>query len=256
LSNNVTSHKCDIVTLYHIDLAIFGTISFYETTGRFACGIGKSEGFQANFFINPLFFSSTPLWAHIFLNNPMIFLNESLCIAITTFPPFRNILKKRKFMRIAIGADHTGLELKEYLIACLRKKDYHILDLGTNNIDPVDYADYAKAVSKALLEGLAERGILVSCNGVGASVAASKMPGIRAGLCHDTYSAHQGVEHNDMNILVLGTCVVGKELALEIVRTFLEATFAHEEPDCRNLKMINKLESIYAYNALTRREKS
>src|SRR5262249_31006481 len=107
-------------------------------------------------------------------------------------------------MRVAIGADHAGLELKQEVVKFLSKAGHQFEDLGTNTSAPVDYPDYAEAVSKAVLDGRAERGIVICGSGVGASVAANKVPGIRAGLCHDTYSAHQGVEHDDMNVLVLG----------------------------------------------------
>src|SRR5262245_27193471 len=124
-------------------------------------------------------------------------------------------------MRIVIGSDHAGFPLKEELIACVRRLGHQVADVGTHGNDPVDYPDYAEAVSKALREGSAERGVLICGSGVGASVAANKLPGIRAGLCHDTYSAHQGVEHDDMNVLVLGGRVIGPELARELVTAYL-----------------------------------
>ena len=107
-------------------------------------------------------------------------------------------------MRIAIGADHAGFELKECVKARLLEWKQDVLDLGTNSAKPVDYPDYAEAVGLAVREGKAERGIVICGSGVGASVAANKIPGVRAGLCHDHYSAHQGVEHDDMNVLVMG----------------------------------------------------
>jgi RpiB/LacA/LacB family sugar-phosphate isomerase len=116
------------------------------------------------------------------------------------------------------------------------------LDLGTNSADPVDYPDYAEAVGKAITEGRAERGLLVCGSGVGASVAANKISGIRAGLCHDTYSAHQGVEHDDMNVLVLGARVIGPALAQELVRDFLAAKFSGAERHRRRLEKIKMLE--------------
>ncbi|HXV65229.1 MAG TPA: ribose 5-phosphate isomerase B, partial [Vicinamibacteria bacterium] len=124
-------------------------------------------------------------------------------------------------MRIAIGSDHAGFELKEAVKPFLSRKNHEILDVGTHRQDPVDYPDYAEAVATALRESRADRGILICGSGVGASMAANRIPGIRAGLCHDTYSAHQGVEHDDMNVLVLGGRVVGVELARELVRAFL-----------------------------------
>lgn len=150
-------------------------------------------------------------------------------------------------MRIAIGSDHAGFELKGYLTAFLRRQGYRIVDVGTYNKNPVDYPDFAEAVGLALHKGQADRGILICCSGVGASVAATKIPGIRAGLCHDTYSAHQGVEHDDMNILVLGSCVVGLELAKEIVRAFVGAGFTGEERHRRRLEKIRALETRYSY---------
>jgi ribose 5-phosphate isomerase B len=112
-------------------------------------------------------------------------------------------------MRIVIGADHAGFDLKELLAAYLRHCGHEVIDIGTHSDDPVDYPDYADALSQALLDGRAERGVLICGSGVGASVAANKIPGIRAGLCHDSYSARQGVEHDDMNVLVLGARVIG-----------------------------------------------
>jgi RpiB/LacA/LacB family sugar-phosphate isomerase len=115
-------------------------------------------------------------------------------------------------------------------------------DLGTHSSDPVDYPDVAVAVARAVLSDVGKRGVLICGSGVGASVAANKVPGIRAGLCHDTYSAHQGVEHDDMNVLVLGARVIGIELARELVRAFLEARFTHEERHERRLGKIRALE--------------
>ncbi|MFN3532325.1 MAG: ribose 5-phosphate isomerase B [Candidatus Brocadia sp.] len=150
-------------------------------------------------------------------------------------------------MRIAIGSDHAGFELKENLAAFLRRQGYQVVDVGTYNKDPVDYPDFAEAVGLALHNGQADRGVLICCSGVGASVAATKIPGIRAGLCHDTYSAHQGVEHDDMNVLVLGSCVVGLELAKELVRAFAGAGFTGEERHRRRLEKIKALETRYIH---------
>src|SRR5215469_3511421 len=117
-------------------------------------------------------------------------------------------------MRVAIGSDHAGFALKEAVKVFLTAEHREVLDLGTHNTDPVDYSDYAEAVGRALRENRAERGILLCGSGVGASMAANRIPGIRAGLCHDTYSAHQGVEHDDMNVLV------GVELDRELIGAF------------------------------------
>jgi RpiB/LacA/LacB family sugar-phosphate isomerase len=148
-------------------------------------------------------------------------------------------------MRIVIGADHAGFELKRTLAAYVRELGHEVEDLGTASADPVDYPDYAEAVAVAVRQGRAERGILICGSGVGASVAANKVPGIRAGLCHDTYSARQGVEHDDLNVLVLGARVIGPELAKELVRAFLEARFSGEERHRRRLEKLRRLEARF-----------
>ena len=141
-----------------------------------------------------------------------------------------------------MGADHAGFDLKQALIPSLRALGHEVVDLGTNSTEPVDYPDVAAVVAGAVLGGTVEWGVLFCGSGVGASVAANKLPGIRAGLCHDTYSAHQGVEHDDMNILVLGARVIGVELARELIRFFLSARFTHEERHERRLGKIAALE--------------
>jgi RpiB/LacA/LacB family sugar-phosphate isomerase len=148
-------------------------------------------------------------------------------------------------MRVAIGADHAGFALKQLIGGDLRDLGHEVIDLGTDSMDPVDYPDYAEAVGKVILDGKADRGILVCGSGVGASVAANKLPGIRAALCHDTYSARQGVEHDDMNILVLGGRVIGSELARELVHAYLAAVFTQEERHRRRLEKIKALEKRY-----------
>ena len=148
-------------------------------------------------------------------------------------------------MRVAIGADHAGFALKQLIGRDLRDLGHEVIDLGTDSMDPVDYPDYAEAVGKVILDGKADRGILVCGSGVGASVAANKLPGIRAALCHDTYSARQGVEHDDMNILVLGGRVIGSELARELVHAYLAAVFTKEERHRRRLEKIKALEKRY-----------
>ncbi len=145
-------------------------------------------------------------------------------------------------MMVGIAADHAGYLLKQDLIPTLRSLGNEVADLGTHGLEPVDYPDLAEGLARAVLSGAVERGVLICGSGVGASVAANKLPGIRAGLCHDTYSAHQGVEHDDMNILVLGSRVIGTELARELVRAFLEAHFTHEERHERRLGKITALE--------------
>jgi transaldolase/glucose-6-phosphate isomerase len=146
-------------------------------------------------------------------------------------------------MRVAIGSDHAGFALKEAVKVFLTAEHREVLDLGTHNTDPVDYSDYAEAVGRALRENRAERGILLCGSGVGASMAANRIPGIRAGLCHDTYSAHQGVEHDDMNVLVLGGRIVGVELARELIGAFLNARFTDEERHRRRLAKMTALEN-------------
>lgn len=149
-------------------------------------------------------------------------------------------------MRVAIAADHAGFSLKQELASWLGQAGHQLLDLGTDSAAPVDYPDYAEALGRAVLEAQAERGILICGSGVGAAVAANKLPGIRAGLCHDTYSAHQGVEHDAMNVLVLGGRVIGLELAKELVRHYLEAQFSGEVRHQRRLRKIAALEERYA----------
>jgi len=148
-------------------------------------------------------------------------------------------------MKIALAADHAGFELKEVVAGYLRELKHDVLDLGTHDTKPVDYPDYAETVGMALREGRAERGILICGSGVGAAVAANKIPGIRAGLCHDMYSAHQGVEHDDMNVLVFGARVIGHELAKDLVKVYLAATFSKEERHRRRIGKIKALESKY-----------
>lgn len=145
-------------------------------------------------------------------------------------------------MRVVVGADHAGVALKEAIRAALG--DHDVLDVGSFDAAAADdYPDFAAAVGRAVLDGRAERGILVCGSGVGASIAANKLAGIRAGLCHDTYSAHQGVEHDAMNVLVLGARIVGSALALELVRAFLAARFTGEERHLRRLAKIAALEA-------------
>lgn len=148
-------------------------------------------------------------------------------------------------MKIAIAADHRGYLLKKKLIPVIRRLDYGVLDLGTHSSRPVDYPDYAEAVGLALNRHQADRGILICGSGVGVAVAANKLPGIRACLCHDTYSAHQGVEHDHMNVLVLGALVVSEKLAEELVRSFLGAHFDELPRHVRRLNKIAEIENHY-----------
>lgn len=147
-------------------------------------------------------------------------------------------------MKLAIGADHAGFTLKEEVRGYLEKLGHEVIDLGAYNTEPSDYPDFAEAVGRAMIAGRAERGILICGSGVGVSIAANKMPGIRAAMCHDTYSAHQGVEHDNMNILVLGARIIGSALALELVAAYLHATFQKQEE--RFVRRLNKVLSIEA----------
>ena len=154
-------------------------------------------------------------------------------------------------MKIAVGADHAGFDLKDTLKGALDEQGHEVIDLGTfDPSQPDDYPDYALAVGRALQEGRAERGILICGSGVGISVAANKIPGVRAGLCHDTYSAHQGVEHDRMNLLVLGSRIVASELARDLVRIYLGARFSG---DARHVRRLDKLrETLEAHKAQVR----
>ena len=149
-------------------------------------------------------------------------------------------------MRIVVGSDHAGFGLKQELAEALRREGHEVLDVGTHSTAAVDYPDSAEAVGKAVIGGQAERGVLVCGSGVGASVAANKIRGVRAAICHDAYSAHQGVEHDDMNVLVLGGRIVGPALAHELVRAFVGARFSGEERHARRLEKVKALEKRYA----------
>jgi ribose 5-phosphate isomerase B len=149
-------------------------------------------------------------------------------------------------MRIAVSADHAGYPLKQELAAKLTQQGHEVLDLGTHSTAPVDYPDSAEAVAVALRDKQAERGIIVCGSGAGVSIAASKFPGVRAAVCHDTYTAHQAVEHDDMNVLCLGARIVGPALALELVSAFLAATFSKEDRHQRRLDKVNAIERRFA----------
>lgn len=146
-------------------------------------------------------------------------------------------------MRIILGSDHAGFAYKTILAAALNEEGYEVLDLGTHTVTPSDYPDYAAVVAEAVLNKEGERGILICGSAVGVSIAANKFKGIRAGVCHDTYSAHQSVEHDDVNILCLGARVIGLELAKDIVFAFLKAEFSGEE---RHVKRLDKIAAIEA----------
>ena len=150
-------------------------------------------------------------------------------------------------MRIAIASDHAGFALKQQMREFVAKLGHDFLDLGAHNEDPSDdYPDFAAAVGEALMASKADRGILICGSGVGVCVTANKMPGIRAAICHDTYSAHQGVEHDDMNVLVMGSRIVGYELAFDVVKTYLAARFQlHEDRFVRRVGKLKDIERRY-----------
>jgi RpiB/LacA/LacB family sugar-phosphate isomerase len=149
-------------------------------------------------------------------------------------------------MKIAIAADHAGYEMKRDLAGRLARDGHEVLDLGTDTAAAVDYPDYAEAVAGVLRDGQAERGIIVCGSGAGVSIAANKFPGIRAAVAHDVYTAHQAVEHDDMNVLCLGARVIGTNLAREIVDAFIKASFTGEERHLRRLAKIHDFESRFS----------
>lgn len=146
-------------------------------------------------------------------------------------------------MRIAIAADHAGFELKEHLARLVAAAGHAVTDLGTHSADPVDYPDYAAAVGRAVVSGRVDRGIVVCGSGAGAAIAANKIRGIRAAVAHDTYTARQSVEHDDVNVLALGSRVIGESLADELVRAFLESRFSGADRHVRRVGKITALES-------------
>jgi ribose 5-phosphate isomerase B len=146
-------------------------------------------------------------------------------------------------MKVIIGSDHAGFNYKNILLTTLKTAGYEVIDLGTYSTAPTDYPDHAADVAKAILEKQGERGILICGSAVGVSIAANKFKGIRAGVCHDTYSAHQSVEHDDVNILCMGERVIGIELAKDIAFAFLKARFTHEERHVKRLAKITAIEN-------------
>jgi ribose 5-phosphate isomerase B len=145
-------------------------------------------------------------------------------------------------MKVAIAGDHAGYSLKQWLVKELTKEGFDMVDLGAHDTAPSDYPDIARSLGAAVVAGQVQRGILVCGSGVGAGVAANKIRGIRAGVCHDTYSGHQGVEHDDLNVLCLGARVIGPAPALEIARAFLKARFTNEERHVRRVKKVLDIE--------------
>jgi ribose 5-phosphate isomerase B len=156
-------------------------------------------------------------------------------------------MERNLSVKLVIASDHAGFELKEEIRGYLAKQGYEVLDLGAYKVDPQDdYPDFAERVGDAIMAGEAPRGILICGSGVGVSIAANKMPGIRAAMCHDTYSAHQGVEHDDMNVLVIGARIVASALAYELVDAFLKAKFiSSEERFTRRFKKVLAIEAKY-----------
>jgi ribose 5-phosphate isomerase B len=147
-------------------------------------------------------------------------------------------------VKIALGADHAGFELKQEIAAFLEQRSFDVVDVGAHGFDALDdYPDFAKLVADSVADGTVERGVLVCGSGVGASIAANKVRGVRAAMCHDTYSAHQGVEHDDMNVLCVGARIVGVELVRELIISFLGATFTGEERHVRRLRKMQAIES-------------
>ncbi|MEZ0395647.1 MAG: ribose 5-phosphate isomerase B [Anaerolineales bacterium] len=150
-------------------------------------------------------------------------------------------------MKIAVACDHAGYPLKELVLDSVRRAGHTPLDLGVHSSEPVDYPDYAEKVGRAIQTGEAERGILICGSGVGACIAANKMTGVYACLCHDVYSAHQGVEHDEMNVLCLGARIIGPELAREIVAAFLAARFiGHDPGQERHARRVAKIHALEA----------
>lgn len=148
-------------------------------------------------------------------------------------------------MRVVLGSDHAGYEMKQKVLARVRALGHQVLDVGTHSTSPADYPDYAEALAVAILNNKADRGIMVCGSGVGATIAANKIPGIRACVCHDCYSAHQGVEHDNMNVLVMGARVIGLELAYDLVEIFLDAEFSCEERHLRRVAKLQQLETKF-----------
>lgn len=148
-------------------------------------------------------------------------------------------------MQVAISADHAGFETKQQLVTALTERGYTITDLGTNSTEPVDYPDFAEAVAQAIRSSQVERGIIVCGSGAGVSIVANKFPGVRAAVCHDLYTAHQAVEHDDLNVLCLGARVINPKLALEITENFLKARFTGEDRHRRRLDKLLAVETKF-----------
>lgn len=155
-------------------------------------------------------------------------------------------------MKVAVACDHAGFPLKNVILDAVRAAGHEVLDLGTNSVEAVDYPDFSEKLGQALQSGAAERGVLLCGSGVGACIAANKMQGVYSAICHDTYSAHQGVEHDDMNVLCLGARVIGPELVYELVSTFLAARFVGNDPGQeRHKRRVGKVRRIEAGQSVT-----
>ena len=148
-------------------------------------------------------------------------------------------------MRVVLGSDHAGFEMKQQILEYVRELGHEVVDVGTHDTSSVDYPDFAAAVGEAVIHNRADRGILFCGSGVGSVITVNKIPGIRAAICHDGYSAHQGVEHDDMNVLVLGARVIGIALAQDLAKLFLDAQFIDDERFKRRLAKVEKLEKQY-----------
>lgn len=154
-------------------------------------------------------------------------------------------------MRVVLGSDHAGYELKQQLVDYVRELGHDVLDVGTHSTASVDYPDFSEAVGRAVIEKRSDRGILLCGSGIGSVISANKMPGVRAGICHDCYSAHQGVEHDDMNVLVMGARIIGIALAQDLVKAFLGAKFSDEARHRRRLDKMKALEAKYLKESAT-----
>lgn len=148
-------------------------------------------------------------------------------------------------MRVVLGSDHAGYELKQQILDYVKELGHEILDVGTHDSSSVDYPDFAEAVGAAIINNKADRGILICGSGVGSVIAVNKIPGIRAGICHDCYSAHQGVEHDNMNVLVMGARIIAIALAQDLVKLFLDAQFTMESRHQRRLAKVKALENRF-----------
>jgi RpiB/LacA/LacB family sugar-phosphate isomerase len=156
-------------------------------------------------------------------------------------------------MRVVLGSDHAGFEMKQNILAHVRAMGHEVMDVGTDSASPVDYPDFSEALGRAIIKKEADRGIMICGSGVGATIAMNKIPGIRASVCHDCYSAHQGVEHDNMNVLVLGARVIGIQLAQDLVWMFLGAEFTAEERHLRRIDKLQKLEAKFSKSNLRKK---